>query len=104
MSTHKQSQNRPTKVKYTRLTRQTKETKNYIYQVRTELTKAQTGKQTKAKCQVGNKATKTKLTNMLRGKDRKKRKTRYAKLNGSRLKRLTARGKEGNKGTEVEKI
>ena len=41
---------------------------------------------------------------MLRGKDRKKRKTRYAKLNRSRLKRLTARGKEGNKGINVEKI
>ena len=33
----------------------------------------------KARCQVENKAMKTKLTNMLRGKERKKRKNRYAK-------------------------
>ena len=39
---------------------------------------------TKARCQVGNKAMKAKLTNMLRGKERKQRKTRYAKLNRSR--------------------
>ena len=35
----------------------------------------------KAKFQVGNKAMKTKLTNMLRAKERKQRKKRYAKLN-----------------------
>ena len=39
---------------------------------------------TKARCQVGNKAMKKKLTNMLRRKDRKKRKNRYAKLNRGR--------------------
>ena len=39
---------------------------------------------TKASCQVGDKAMKTKLTNMLRGKERKKRKNRYAKLNRGR--------------------
>ena len=33
--THKQNQNSPTKIKYNRLTRQTKETKNYIYQKKT---------------------------------------------------------------------
>ena len=33
---------------------------------------------------MGNKAMKTKITNMLRGKERKKRKNRYAKLNISR--------------------
>ena len=43
--THKQNQNSPTKIKYNRLTQQTKETKNYIYQLRQKLTKAQTGKQ-----------------------------------------------------------
>ena len=44
--THEQSENGPpTKVKYSRLTQQTKEIKNYIYQLRTKLTKAQTGKQ-----------------------------------------------------------
>ena len=39
---HEQSQNSPTKIKYSRLTQQTKEIKNYVYQLRT---KAQTGKQ-----------------------------------------------------------
>ena len=33
---------------------------------------------------MGNKAMKTKLTNMLRGRERKKRKNRYAKLNRGR--------------------
>ena len=56
------------------MTQQTKEIKNYIYQLRTKLTKAQTGNKTKARCQVGNKAMKTKLTNMLGGKGRNKRK------------------------------
>ena len=36
---------------------------------------------TKARCQMGNKAMKTKLTNMLRGKERK---NTYAKLNRGR--------------------
>ena len=62
---------------------QTKEIKNYIYQLRTKLTKAQTGKENKARGHVGNKAMKTKLTNMLREKERKKRKNRYVKLNSS---------------------
>ena len=43
--TYEQSQNSPTKIKYSRLTRQTKEIKNYIYQLRTKLTKSETGKQ-----------------------------------------------------------
>ena len=43
-SLHKQNQNSPTKIKYKRLTQWTKETKNYIYQLRIKL-KAQTGKQ-----------------------------------------------------------
>ena len=30
--THEQSQNSPANIKYSRLTQQTKETKNYIYQ------------------------------------------------------------------------
>ena len=45
--THKQ--NSPTKIKYSRLTWQTKEIKNYIYQLRTKLTKAQTGGKKKLK-------------------------------------------------------
>ena len=48
---------------------------------RTKLTKAQTGKKTKARCQLGNNAIKIKLTNMLRGKIKKRKKNRYAKLN-----------------------
>ena len=43
--THEQNQNSPTKAKYNRLTQRTKEIKNYIYQLRIKLTKAQTGKQ-----------------------------------------------------------
>ena len=45
MYTHEQSQNSPTKIKYNRLTWRTKKIKNYIYQLRTKLTKAQTGKE-----------------------------------------------------------
>ena len=41
---------------------------------RTKLTKAQLENKTKVSCQLGNKAMKIKLTNMLRGKERKKRK------------------------------
>ena len=62
------------------MTWQTKEVKNNIYQLRKKLTKAQTRKHTKARCQVENKAVKTQLTDMLRGKERKK-KNRYATLN-----------------------
>ena len=54
--------------------------KNYIYQLRTKL-KHKLENKTKARCQVGNKAMKTKLTNILRGKERK---NRYAKLNRGR--------------------
>ena len=43
--THEQSQSSPTKIKYSRLTWQTKEIKTYIQQLRTKLPKAQTGKQ-----------------------------------------------------------
>ena len=42
--THEQSQNSPTKIMYSRLTQRTKEIKNYINQLRTKLTKAQSGK------------------------------------------------------------
>ena len=56
---------------------------------RTKLTKAQTGKKTKARFQLGNNAIKIKITNMLRGKIRKKRKkNRYAKLNRGRRRRF----------------
>ena len=62
-----------------------KETKNYIYQLRTKLTKAQTENKTKARHKLGNKAIKTKLTNVLKGMERK---NRYAKLNRSRQQRF----------------
>ena len=80
---HEQSENSPTKIKYNRLTQWTKEIKNYIYHLRTKL-KHKLEDKTKARCQVGNKTMKTKLTLMLRGKERKKRKNRYAKLNRGR--------------------
>ena len=47
--THELSQNSPTKIKHNRLTWRTKEIKNYIYQLRTKLTKAQSGKQNYSK-------------------------------------------------------
>ena len=47
--THKHNQNSRRKIKYNRLTQQTKEIKNYIYQLRTKLTKAQSGKQNYSK-------------------------------------------------------
>jgi len=66
------------------LTQQTKEIKNYIYRLRTKL-KHKLEKKTKPRCQLGNKAMKTKLTDMLRGKERKKkRKNSYTKLNKGR--------------------
>ena len=39
------SQNSPKKINYSRLTWRTKEIKNDIYQLRTKVSKAQTGKQ-----------------------------------------------------------
>jgi len=49
---------------------------------RTKLTKHKLENKTKARCQLGNKAVKIKLMNMLKGKERKgkERKNRYAKL------------------------
>ena len=84
MCTHEQNQNSPTKIRYSRLTRQTKEIEIYIYQLRTRLTKYKLENKIKTRCQVGNKAMKTKLTNMLMGKERKRRKNRYEKLNRGR--------------------
>jgi len=52
------------------LTQQIKETKNYNYQNKTK----HNWRTTKARCQLGDKATKLKLTSMLRGKEIKKRK------------------------------
>ena len=42
----------------------------------------------KARCKLGNKVMKIKLTSMLRGKERKKRQNRYAKLNRGRYRRF----------------
>ena len=77
--THKQNQISSTKIKCNRLTQQTKETKNYIYQNKTKL-KHKLENKTKARCQLGDKVKKIKPTNMLKGKERK---NRYAKLNRS---------------------
>ena len=49
-----------------------KRRKSKIISTRTKLTKAKTGKQTEARCQLGYKAMKIKLTNMLRLKEKKK--------------------------------
>ena len=70
MYTHKQSQNSPTKIKYSKLTWRTKEIKNYIYQLRTKL-KHKLENKTKARCHVGNKAMKTNLINNVERKGKK---------------------------------
>jgi len=54
------------------LTWQRKKIKIFIYQLRTKLTKTPNEKQNKTRCQVGNKAIKIILTNILRGKEEKK--------------------------------
>ena len=69
---------------------------------------------TKASCQVGNKAKKTKLINMLKGKERNIRKNGYAKLNRGRWRRYIYTLKincnwkrivgKANKGINVENI
>ena len=52
---------------------------------RTKLTiKHKLENKTNARCQLWNKAMKIKLINILRGKERKERKNRYAKLNRDR--------------------
>ena len=73
--THEQNQNSPAKIRYSRLTQKTKEIKkkNYIYQLRTNLIKHKLENKIIVRCQVGNKAMKMKLANMLRGKERKNR-------------------------------
>ena len=53
LHTQRQNQNNPTKIKYNRLTQQTKEIKNCIYQLRTKLTKVQSGKQNQSKVPSG---------------------------------------------------
>ena len=63
-------------------------------------------------CQVGNKAMKSKLTNMLRGKERNKRKNRQAKLDVDEedlcTLKIHCKGKETvgktNNGINIEKI
>jgi len=62
-------------------------------------------------CQMGNKAMKIKLPNILRGKERKKRKNRYAKLEVDKKTytlKINCKGKrtvgKANKEINVEKI
>ena len=45
MYTHNQNENSSTRIKYNKLTQRTKVNKNYIYQEKKKLIKAQTGKQ-----------------------------------------------------------
>ena len=71
--THNQNQNSPTKIKYNRFW-PSKQRKLKILSTRTKLIKVQPENKTKARCQLGDKAMKIKLTNILRGKERKKRK------------------------------
>ena len=65
---------------------------------------------TKARCQVGNKAMRTKLTNMLRGKERKKEQIYRVEVNEEDLYtlKINCKGKrtvgKANKGINVEKI
>ena len=61
---------------------QTEEVKNFIYQL-TKLTKAKLENKTKARCQVGNEAMETKVTNMLRGKERKEERTERIDMQSS---------------------
>ena len=56
---------------------------------------------TKARCQVGNKAKKTKLINMLKGKERNIRKNGYAKLNRGRWRRYIYTLKINGKGKRI---
>ena len=67
--------------------------------MRTKLTKSQSGKETKAKCQMENKAMKLKLKIMLRGKEKKKTKARSLGENKGMKTKLTnmLRGKERKK-------
>ena len=61
---YKRNCKRPKEAKHKRVTWLTKETKNEIKQSKTKLTKTQN--RTKAKCQLRNKAKRTKQTKMLK--------------------------------------
>ena len=80
--THKQ--NSPTKIKYNRLTLRTKEIKNHIYQFRTKLPKAQTGKQNYIKVPSGEQSNENKTNKYVERKGKKETKNRYARLNRGR--------------------
>ena len=71
MYIHKQNQNSPRKIKFNRLTWRTKKTKNYIYQLRTKLTKVQTGKQNQSKMPTGEYSKENKITKQTRWKKKK---------------------------------
>ena len=67
--THKQNQNSPTKIKST-IVWPSEQRKPKIISIRTKLNH-KLESNTKSRCQLGNKAMKTKLTNILRGKKEK---------------------------------
>ena len=62
------------KFKYSRLIQQKKRKSKIIFTIKNKTNKPKLENQTQARCQVRNKAMKTKLTNMLRGQERRKRK------------------------------
>ena len=62
------------KKKYSRLIQWTKEIKKLYLPVKNKTNKYKLENKAKGRCQVGSKTMKTKLTDMLRGKERKKRK------------------------------
>ena len=107
--THKQNHNSPTKIKHIGLTQRTKETKNYIQQLRTKLTKAKIGNQTKMRYQLVNKVMKTKLTHMLRGNKEKKKeqiyKVKWRQMKKTYTLKINCKGKrtvgKANKGIYV---
>ena len=60
-------------LKQSRLTWQTKEIKNYIYQLRTKLTKAQTGKQNESKVPSAEQTNENKTNKYVERKEKKER-------------------------------
>ena len=82
--THEQSENSPTKIKQ-QIDPANKGNKKLYLPVKNKTNLSTNWKKTKARYQVGNRAMKTKLANMLEeSKEEKERKNRYTKLNRGR--------------------
>ena len=69
---HKQNQNSSTKNKVQQIDQVNKGNQNLYLSVKNKTNKHKLENKTKARCQVGNKAMKTKLTIMLRGNEERK--------------------------------